>query len=186
MRKATCFILSLLIFSTPLFAIKEAIYNAQGVKVGYIEKVNGKTIYYDKNGFTTDRIDMQSLINQELDNIERRNRAYESSEEERRKGEELGDDILKALGTTFGSSSSSNSSSSSSQNKQYLVCPMSYCAEFNATSSDNCKKCGYSLEDASVTYSKYETSDRQRKNETMWIFGILFGVGIGGVVLGIW
>jgi len=44
MRKATCFILSLLIFATPLFAIKEAIYNAQGVKVGYIEKVNGKTV----------------------------------------------------------------------------------------------------------------------------------------------
>ena len=97
MKKITCILLSLLIFATPLFAIKEAIYNAQGVKVGYIEKVNGKTIYYDKNGFTTDRIDMQTLINQELDNIERRERAFELSEEEKRKNKELEDEMVAVL-----------------------------------------------------------------------------------------
>ena len=97
MRKATCLLLSLLIFATPLFAIKEAIYNAQGVKVGYIEKVNGKTIYYDRNGFTTDRVDMQTLINQELDNIERNKRAFELSEEEKRKNKELEDDMVAVL-----------------------------------------------------------------------------------------
>ena len=76
MKKLTCLPLSFLIFTTSLFAINEAVYNAQGVKVGYIEKVNGQTIYYDKNGFTTDRIDMQTLINQELDNRERREKAF--------------------------------------------------------------------------------------------------------------
>jgi len=97
MKKLTCILISFLIFATPLFAIKEAVYNAQGVKVGYIEKVNGKTIYYDKNGFTTDRIDMQTLINQELDNRERRERAFELSEEEKRKNQELEDDMVAVL-----------------------------------------------------------------------------------------
>jgi len=90
MKKFTCILLSLLIFATPLFAIKEAIYNAQGVKVGYIEKVNGQTIYYDEWGNRTDRIDMQTLINQELDNIERRERAYDKANEEGKKGEAIG------------------------------------------------------------------------------------------------
>ena len=52
MRKATCFILSLLIFSTPLFAIKEANYIAQGVKFGYIEIYAGNT--YDDDTILDD------------------------------------------------------------------------------------------------------------------------------------
>ena len=97
MKKLTCILLSLLIFATPLFAIREAVYNAQGVKIGYIEKVNGQTIYYDEWGNRTDRIDMQTLINQELDNIERRERAFELSEEEKRKNQELEDEMVAVL-----------------------------------------------------------------------------------------
>ena len=48
MRKATCLLLSLLIFATPLFAIKEANYIAQGVKFGYIEIYAGNTYDDDK------------------------------------------------------------------------------------------------------------------------------------------
>ena len=188
MRKATCFILSLLILATPLFAIKEAVYNAQGVKVGYIEKVNGKTIYYDKNGFTTDRIDMQSLINKELDNIERRDRAYGKSV----------DPAMDAFNEAYerglrqkrleNSSSSYSSPSFSSSSKSYKVCPLSYCKHNNSTSAKFCSQCAYSLENVSVTsaYSSPKTTSaegwEQRqakgKREMWWMIGICAAIGI--------
>ena len=48
MRKTTCLLLSLLIFATPLFAIKEAIYDAQGVKFRYISIYAGNIYDDDK------------------------------------------------------------------------------------------------------------------------------------------
>jgi len=139
MRKATCFILSLLIFATPLFAIKEAIYNAQGVKVGYIEKVNGKTIYYDKNGFTTDRIDMGELIQKEYERRREIDKAF---------GNTSVDPALDAFNEAYERGKKNKNSS-----ETYKVCPISYCKHQNLATSKFCSECAHSLAGTNISSS---------------------------------
>ena len=67
MKKATCLIISFLIFATPLFAIKEAIYNSKGVKIGYMDTVNGQKIFYDKFGNPTQNQSFKSMLMEELE-----------------------------------------------------------------------------------------------------------------------
>ena len=55
MKKATCLLLSLLVFATPLYATKDAIYDKYGKKIGYIEKVNGQIYLYNEYGIMVER-----------------------------------------------------------------------------------------------------------------------------------
>ena len=64
MKKATCLLISFLILATPLFALKEAIYNTDGNLIGYVEEVNGKIHLYNEYGTMVKRYDING---QEVD-----------------------------------------------------------------------------------------------------------------------
>ena len=174
MKKLTCLLLSFLIFATPLFAIKEAVYNAQGVKVGYIEKVNGQTIYYDKNGFNiSEWIDMQSLINQELDNIERREKAY---------GNTSVDPALDSFFEAYNYWLSTPRSKMPSPHKElyYKRCVNKHCQMPNYDYSKACFECGTSLATANPQKNKFYGKPSYYE----WVYvGGRICIFIGGIAL---
>ena len=141
MRKATCFILSFLIFATPLFAIKEAVYNAQGVKVGYVEKDGLNTIYYDING---NRVSGRpTSVNDLLEEDQRKKELIRSGVGNTKYDKQA--ESLDELNQTLQIIARNRSNSGSGY---FLVCSNQSCQYNNDTSSSFCSKCGASLEDA--------------------------------------
>ena len=156
-------LLSILIFATPLFAIKEAVYNAQGVKVGYYEVVGGQKIFYDEWGNPTNDYNMMDEIIKELDRMERLR--GEDSEQKRL------DKLNKQMDEWISKPKSSSTSSSYTPSQSYKVCPMSYCKHNNSTTSKFCSNCAYSLEGVATSSShKIETNDDL--SALWWILGV--------------
>ena len=97
MRQATCLILSFLIFATPLFAIKEGVYNAQGVKIGYFEDEYNQKIFYDLYGNRQGQPTFDYYYEKELKRLQRNREQQDRYDKAEKEGEELGEEVYAAV-----------------------------------------------------------------------------------------
>ena len=172
MKKTTCLFLSLLLITTPLLAIKKAIYDKNGKKIGYIDEVFEDGCHYIYNydrgggfiGKTKEdpycKTSSQRKI--ELDNLINAKPKKGSLEYE----------LQKALNTPRKSTNSSNSSSTASNKIDPTIC--FFCSK-KFLDTDQRDTDSYGKNYCRPKCQRHKDYDRELRNLLLGLTGMILG-----------